>query len=158
MRTIILVTLIGFLLCTNNTQADKIHLKSGKILEGKLKENKNSMPWDDWCTGENQVELWNNHSGQCLTKSDIDNIEKEYKKPEGIALLAKEDHWGEESNGYRTQLIPASDKYVVGQPMIFHLVLQNVSTMVKWYDDQGLAHPSFNIIATMNLSGDFGKK
>lgn len=33
---------IVFSVFTNVALADKIHLKSGKILEGKLKENKNS--------------------------------------------------------------------------------------------------------------------
>jgi hypothetical protein len=140
------VVVLALLLCSTSAFADKIHLKSGKVLEGKLKEKKDHMPWDDWCSGEDQVELWHDHSGQCLAKADIANIEKEYQKPQGVALLAKEDHWGEASNGYRTQLIPADDTYVVGKPMLFHLVMQNVSDEVKWYDDQGLAHPSFNII------------
>ena len=142
----ILMTLLGLLLCSTSAFADKIHLKSGKVLEGELKEKTDPVPLDDWCSGEDQIELWHDHSGQCLTKSDIANVEKEYKKPQGVALLAKEDHWGEASNGYRTQLIPASDKYVVGEPMLFHLIMQNVSDGVKWYDDQGLAHPSFKII------------
>lgn len=146
MTRIIFMMVIGVLVCAGSVFADKIYLKSGKVLEGKLREKKELMPWDDWCTGEDQVELWHNHSGQCLNRSEIVKIEKEYKKPEGVALLAKDDHWGEESDGYRTQLIPASDEYVIGRPMLFHLLMQNVSDEVKWYDDQGLAHPPFNII------------
>lgn len=33
-----LIALPGLFICSNNAPADKIYLKSGKVLEGKLKE------------------------------------------------------------------------------------------------------------------------
>jgi len=101
------MAVIGFLMCTMNVMADKIHLKSGKVLEGGLKENKN---------------------------------------PQGIALLAKDEDWGEEGNGYKTQLIPTGDEYTVGKPMPFHLVMKNVSNDIKWFDAQGISHPVFTVM------------
>jgi len=151
------VMLISFFVFTNNAFADKIYLKSGKVLEGKLKENRNPMPWDDWCVGNNDIQVWNNGSGQCIPKSDIEKVEKKFKKPEGIALLANDNNWGEEGNGYKTQLILAGNEYAIGQPMTFHLVMKNIGTDIKWYDNQAISHNAL-IIKDTNGKEAYYKK
>ncbi len=103
------------------------------------------MSWDDWCIGADDIEFWHKDSGQCILKSDIEKVEKELKEPEGIALLAKDDHWGKEQTGYKTQLIPAGNEYIVGQPMLFHLVMKNAGTDIKWYDHQAISHNALQI-------------
>lgn len=136
-----LIILVIFLSLSNNAFADKIHLKSGQVKEGMLKVRKARISGDNWCTGEDEIEfVWSSLNSECLAKSDIVKVEKEFKEPKGIALLAKDDLWGDELNGYRTQLIPASSEYMVGYPMFFHLVMKNVSIDTKWYDSQGLGH------------------
>lgn len=136
-----LIILFMFSFFSNNALADKIYLKSGQIREGMFKARRASIPGDNWCTGEDEFEfVWSSSNSECLSKSDIIKVEKELKELKGIALLAKDSLWGEELNGYRTQLIPASSEYTVGYPMFFHLVMKNVGTDSKWYDSQGVGH------------------
>lgn len=150
MTKIILFIFVGLLFNIGDAFADKIYLKSGKIEEGKIQKKEpelhGTMGHSDWCSGDGQVILRrDNGSGQCLSKNDIERIEKTIKKPEGVALLAKDDKWGIEQYGYKTQLIPANTEYSVGQPMIFHLVMKNVGNDIKWYDNQAIGHDTLSI-------------
>lgn len=118
--------------------ADTIFLKNGKVLEGKLKENQPSAVRENWCSGPDEVELVEEFSSQCLKRHNIERVEMVVKEPEGAAALAVDGQWGEEENGYRVQLIPASAEYTLGQPMKVHLVMKNVSGMTKWYELQAI--------------------
>ena len=118
--------------------ADTIYLKNGKILEGKLKENTPSPIRDEWCSGEEEIELIQGTISQCLRRVNIEKVETPYKEVPAAALRAVNDQWGPEENGYRTQLIPAADEYILGQPVKVHLVMKNVSDKIKWYDVQGI--------------------
>lgn len=121
--------------------ADKIYLKSGKILDGKVMERrKNYNPARSYCDDPNAVVVWENGTYHCIAQDDIQKVDKEYKKPQGLALLVKPDKWGTLQNGYATQLIAQSNEYVVGKPMKFGLVLMNKSDSLKWYDHQAITH------------------
>lgn len=133
-------------MCVHAVWADKIHMKSGAILEGTLKEvTEPSVFESDWCTGEHVVQLWTKEKGDCLNKADILQVEQSFLTPQGPGPLAKADAWGAELNGYKTQLIPAGETYTVGQPMNFHLLLTNVSSQAQWYDAQAVSQNSFKI-------------
>lgn len=136
----IFLVLLEILIFTCDAPADKIFLKSGQIEKGKIRKTEKGMTYQDWCLGEDKVIL-ENDSGpyQCLSENDIDKIEKTFKKPKGVALLAKDEKWGEKQNGFQTQLIPANRQYVVGQPMILHLVLKNVGGDFQRYDKQDMS-------------------
>ncbi len=120
--------------------ADNIFLKSGKVLEGKLKENNPSFYREDWCSAEDELELVQESSSQCIKRGHIERVETVFKEPRGAALLAVDDRWGKEESGYRVQIIPASAEYTVGQPVKVHLVMKNVSGRLKWYDVQGIGN------------------
>ncbi len=145
---LLIVTLA--LVFTTPVSADRIHFKSGEVLEGKIKTNDGAMLPDDWCAAEGQVVVKTAGGGYCKQEADIVKVEKTYKEPEGVALLARDDQWGEEGHGFQTQLIPAGDEYVIGQPMKFHLVIKNVSEDLKWYDHQGI---SGNALEMTDASG-----
>lgn len=137
----------GFFLLTSNTYADKIYLKSGKVEEGKIRkievDSSDSMTSNIWCKGV--ILESDKGGGRCFSKNDIEKIEKTFKKPEGVALLAKDDKWGEEKYDYKTQLIQVNGEYVVGQSMQFHLVMKNVGEDIKWYDKQSIVHDALTI-------------
>jgi len=132
-----------------NALGDKIYLKSGEVVDGKMFEE-DPDPFarataSEFALKEGYVYIWNNHSMQQVLKTDIVNIEKQIKQPEGVALLAKPDLWGREKDGYQTQLIPVTEKFVVGQPMTFSLVMRNTISSLKMYDHQGIGHDSLLI-------------
>jgi hypothetical protein len=70
---------------------------------------------------------------------------KEFKKPEGLAQLVKDDKWGEPNNGFVTQLLPQSEECVVGEPIKFGLVLKNISDSLKQYDYNAISYHSLII-------------
>lgn len=129
-----------------NAHADRIFLKSGEILQGKLKDQGSNSAIEGWCQGKEHVILWENQSSRCVLRADIVKVEKEFRKPTGIALLAKKSSWGSEKFGYETQLIPLSEEFIIGKPMNFGLVLRNVSKSLKWYDAQAIGHNSLRVI------------
>jgi hypothetical protein len=131
--------------------ADKIFLKSGSTLEGKVIERTESYnPSRSYCEDFNDIVVLDNNTYHCVPKDGILRIEKQFKKPEGLALLAKEDKWGKLENGYITQLIPQSDDYTLGKPMKFGLVLKNLSNSTKSYDHQAITHNTLIIKTTDN--------
>jgi hypothetical protein len=139
-RGMFIVILLAFA-SQSDVFADKIYLKSGKMLEGKVIDKRESYnPARSYCEDFNDIVVWDNGTYRCVPKDGILRIEKEFKKPEGLALLAKDDKWGKPDNGYVTQLIPQIEKYIVGKPMKFGLVLKNVGESVRWYDHQGISH------------------
>ncbi|MCA9399787.1 MAG: hypothetical protein KC618_08555, partial [Candidatus Omnitrophica bacterium] len=115
MRKRLLTLTFAILLCSSYARADKIYLKSGEILEGKVKEDIDTLMWGDFCKGDDKVEA----AGRCLTKNDIERVEKILRKPEGVALLAKDNMWGVEKYGLQTQVLPISEEFIIGKPMIF---------------------------------------
>jgi len=60
-----------------------------------------------------------------------DKIETEYKKSDKVTILLDEDKWGEEKNGFRTQIVPIGEEFVIGKPMNFAVVIQNTSDELK---------------------------
>ncbi len=68
-------------------------------------------------------------SPQPVLKSDIVRVEKQ--PPQGVALLAKPDQWGNEKYGYQTQLITTSKNFRLGKPIAFHLVAKNMSHALR---------------------------
>jgi len=141
----ILLGILFFVISSNIGFADRIYFKSGEVLEGKLREPK-SGPLGQWCEDEGQVPLDDGKTIRCVELADIVRVEKILKKPEGTALLAKEENWGESEFGYRTQLIPMSEEFVVGKPMLFGLLLKNDTDTLKWFDDQAIAYSCFKIV------------
>lgn len=128
-----------FVLLATVSFADKIYLKDGKVLDGKIRESDNYfLPSSMITENPNYVSVWNRGSSQGVLKTDILKVEKELKRPRGAALLAKDEFWGEEKYGYKTQLVPVEKEYVLGQPMRVHILLKNVSNHLKWYDAQGM--------------------
>jgi len=53
-----------------------------------------------------------------------------------LPLTPKDDKWGEPSNGFAMQLVPRSEEFIVGKPMILGLVMKNTSDSVKQYTPQ----------------------
>lgn len=141
------------LLTQSSIFADRIYLKSGKVLQGKIMSRRQSFnPAPAYCFDFNDtVVLTDNNDGtytyNCVPPDDILRVEREFKKPEGLALLAEEDKWGTQRYGYVTQLIPQSQDYIIGKPMNFGLVLMNVSDSLKFYDHQAITHNSLMITA-----------
>jgi hypothetical protein len=144
-RISVLTVIFIAMISQDKVLADKIYLKSGKILEGKLMDA-NKMDWVD----ANDIIIWSEKSSPIVPRSDILRVEKEFKKPEGLALLAKDDNWGKPENGYVTQMIAQSDEYAVGKPMKFGLVLKNVSDSLKWYDHQAIKQNTLTIKSEYN--------
>ncbi len=146
-KILIVLVCLGMVGVATACFADKIYLKSGEVVQGKLKKVEKLHAWDDdWCTGQDNIQLWEDLNGRCISESSIERLEKEFRPPEGVALLANDDNWGEPKYGYSTQLIPASKVYTRGEPMLFHLVLKNVSGSLKWYDSQGVRQNTLLII------------
>lgn len=145
MRHIIFIAFAFCVLSASAAFADKIYLKSGEVLEGKIKVKSEGdrFLWENWCGDQKFSIVSNEQSSRCVETANIERVEKEFKAPEGVQLLAKSDLWGEEKYGYQTQLIPMNEKYVVGEPMKFSLVMRNVSGTLKWYDSQGLFRVPF---------------
>lgn len=141
----ILLGILFFVFSSNIGFADRIYFKSGEVLEGKLREPKTDRR-GDWCEGEGKVILDEGNTAECVELADIVRVEKILKKPEGTALLAKEENWGESEFGYRTQLIPLSEEFVVGKPMLFGLLLKNDTDTIKWFDSQGILHSCFKVV------------
>jgi len=139
MKRILMIILLLGGMSLPSCFADTIYLKNGKILEGKLKENTPSPIRDEWCSGEEEIELIQGTISQCLRRVNIEKVETPHKEVPAVALLAINDQWGPEENGYRTQLIPASEEFIIGQPVKVHLVMKNVSDKIKWYDVQGIS-------------------
>ena len=125
--------------------AETITLKSGRKIEGTTWSDRFIDTTDFKIKEEDYIYVDVNETREQVYKTDIEKIEKAPKKPKGIALLAKDKNWGEEKYGYRTQLIPVSKAYVIGQPMNFHLVMKNVSPDIKWYDDMSVAYTCLTI-------------
>jgi len=145
---IMYIILICLGLACNLSHGDKIYLKSGDILTGKIMESRVSWnPARDYCDDPNDIVVWDDGTHRCFPKDEILRVEKEFRKPEGLALSAKENNWGKPDYGYATQLICQSRKFVVGKPMNFGLVLKNVSDSLKWYDHQAISHNSLLIKA-----------
>ncbi|MFC1599267.1 hypothetical protein ACFL2W_00600 [Candidatus Omnitrophota bacterium] len=140
-KLLVLVLVVSFLV-SGSIFADTIYLKSGKVVEGKIEDPHKDFPWRRAAkiilhTGDSH-EIY-----EYISRDSIEKIEKKFKKPEGTALLARQDCWGEEKSGLRTQLIPMSDEYVLGKPMKFSLLMQNVGDSVYWYDKQGIINDRF---------------
>lgn len=146
------------ILSQSNVFADKIYLKSGETVEGKIIDRTESYnPAQDYCQDFNDlVVVCDNNSCQCVPKDGILRVEKKFKKPEGLALLAKDDKWGIPHDGYATQLIPQSEQYIIGKPMKFGLVLKNISNSVKLYDHQGVVFNSL-LIKTSDTNEQYYK-
>ncbi len=140
MKKIFVLTVFFVIVLAVQGFADRIHLKSGEVIEGKINEGKHQ--WgrvtEERCRNADYVMVSNDEWNKCFPEGDIVKVEKEFRKPESVALLAKDDSWGEEQNGFRTQLIPQSTEFVIGQPMRFALVVKNVSNSLKWFDAQGV--------------------
>ncbi|MFH1858382.1 MAG: hypothetical protein ABH845_05725 [Candidatus Omnitrophota bacterium] len=145
MRNAFYGMLVLLFLVQGRAAADKIYLKSGEILEGKIKEDRYKDPYSGWCLGKRDTIVWEKSQERCFPKEDIEKVEKEIRKAEGAAQLAKEDGWGENRYGYKTQLIPATEKFIVGKPMRFSLVMRNVGDSLKWFDHQGVTGHSLAI-------------
>jgi len=142
------MTLICLVLACNLANGDKIYLKSGDILTGKIMERRITWnPARNYCDNPYNIVVWDDGSYRCFRKDEILRTEKEFRKPEGLALSATENNWGKSKYGYATQLICQSKKFVAGKPMKFGLVLKNVSDSLKWYDHQGISHNSLFIKA-----------
>lgn len=146
------------ILSHSNVFADKIYLKSGETVEGKIIDRTESYnPAQDYCQDFNDlVVVCDNNSCQCVPRDGILHVEKKFKKPEGLALLAKDDKWGIPHDGYATQLIPQSEQYLIGKPMKFGLVLKNISDSVKLYDRQYIAFNSL-LIKTSDTNEQYYK-
>jgi serpin B len=83
--------------------ADKIHLKTGKILDGKVIDRRESYnPARDFCEDYNDIVVFDNNTYYCVPKDGILRIEKEFRKPEGLALSAKNDKCGSHDNDIKT--------------------------------------------------------
>jgi hypothetical protein len=110
--------------------ADIITLKSGSRFKGKVlrKKNGTAAVWVDELGSEVRE----------IPLADILKVEKEVLAPHVQQILAKIDPsaWGGQERGLQAQLLPLSREYVVGQPMLFGLVLTNASTQAAWYDPQ----------------------
>ncbi len=145
MRQVVFILFAFYFFKATNVLADKIYLKSGEILEGKVKERSPLDMKSGWCEDEKSSVVWDEGSSRCIETATIERIEKEFKAPEGVQLLAKPNQWGDEKYGYQTQLITMDEKYFVGQPMKFSLVMRNVTESRKWYDQQGIANDPFVI-------------
>jgi hypothetical protein len=140
------ITLICLGLACNVSHGDKIYLQSGDVLTGKIMQSKgNWNPARDYCDNPNKIVVWDDGTYRCISKTEIVRIEREFRKPEGLALSAKEGNWGRPYYGYATQLICQSKKFVVGKPMKFGLVLKNIDNSLKWYDHQAISHNSLMI-------------
>jgi len=142
---IILICVISML----EANADKIHLKSGKVMEGKLQECRSTSRFSimgGGCCTQGEIAVNNDGSSRCIKKNDVKNVVKELKKPTGVALLAKEDAWGPEKDGYRTQLIANAKRYKVGKPIRISLVMKNFTKELKWFDKQGIRPYHLKII------------
>lgn len=144
----IYITLICLGLACNLANGDKIYLKSGDILTGKVMEERETWnPARDYCDNPDKVVVWDDGIYKCFPKDEILRTEKEFREPEGLALSATVNNWGRPNYGYATQLICQSKKFVVGEPMNFGLVLKNVSDSLKWYDHQAISHNTLLIKA-----------
>jgi hypothetical protein len=165
MKCVAMVCLLTVVLPVTNVFGDKIHLKSGEVVEGKVLEEDPdpvvSVGHSMYPLAAGHVYIVGNNGSmrqvpkayivrdrmrrqpssatrnmQQIPKADIVRVEKELKPPEGIALLAKPDQWGSEKYGYQTQLIATSKEFVIGKPMTFSLVMRNVSDVLKMYGQQ----------------------
>lgn len=123
---------------------DKIYLKNGQIHYGKIQESSIMLWITDPSSQEGIVSIHQAGTAFDVKKSDIVKVEKRYRKPEGLALEAKDENWGPVDDGLQTQLIPITTEFQVGKPMVFALLLKNVGTL-KWYDIQGISHDVFTI-------------
>jgi hypothetical protein len=116
-----------------SVSADMIILKSGVQFKGKILRKKNGI-----------AAVWLDVLGSDVREIPLDEI-LEVKKEEldsraqhTISLMDPRG-WGREIRGLKAQLIPLSEEYVIGQPMLFALVLTNASNQIAWYDPQQVA-------------------